>query len=266
MKKKILFGLLGLVVAMFTMTACSNDDDDNNGGVASGLKLTSIETSVEGTSGGKEKVTNTYDEQGRIKKYSRSYNGKNDTYTFDYQGNTIIITEYNDDVEGTTIKATLENGVMTKGVTTNDEGEVVENSNLSYDKDGQLKSIVRNDVGSSSTYEETFVWKDGNIESYTEKEGSYLNQHTCKYTSEPAVKGIVNIFDGVDAMLLKLGYLGKQPKNLLASVHEKQGTNEFDYTYTYRFEGKDGYVSSRTITRTYKSGGTTTYVQKYTWE
>ena len=275
MKKKILFGLLGLVVAMFTMTACSNDDDDNNGG-ASGLKLTSIETSEEGPYGWKENVTNTYDEQGRIKKYSWSYNGKKATYTYDYQGNTIKMTEYDgdDNVEGTTTKYTLENGVITKGVMTNDEGEVVSNYNFSYDKDGQLVSIVMNAVGSSSTYEATIVWKNGNIESLTEKEGSTLYQYTCKYTSESAVKGLVvgfwglefDIFDDEEYMLFKLGYFGKQPKNLLASVHENRPSNNSDYTYTYGFEGKDGYVSSRTITRSYELGGTTTYVEKYTWE
>ena len=269
MKKKILFGLLGLVVAMFTMTACSNDDDDNNGG-ASGLKLTSIETSEEGPYGWKENVTNTYDEQGRIKKYSWSYNGKKATYTYDYQGNTIKMTEYDgdDNVEGTTTKYTLENGVITKGVETNDEGEVVRNYYFSYDKDGQLVSIT------TGNHEVSIVWKDGNIESYTEKDGSSLYQYTCKYTSESAVKGLVvdnwglelGVFDTQEHMLFKLGYFGKQPKNLLASVHENHLSYEDDYTYFYGFEGKDGYVSSCTITRTYKSGGTTTYVEKYTWE
>ena len=272
MKKKILFGLLGLVVAMFTMTACSNDDDNNNGG-ASGLKLTSMEYTY-GEYVDKENYI--YDEQGRIKKFSWSSNNEYKgtvTVTYDYQGNTIIMTQYDDDVEGTTTKYTLENGVITKGVVTNDEGEVVGNSNFSYDKDGQLVSIVGNE-GNSYVYETTIVWKDGNIESYTEKEGSYLNQHTCKYTSESAVKGLVVDLDGIDLgdfdnegkILFKLGYFGKQSKNLLASIQCDRGTYSSYTYYTYGFEGKDGYVSSRTITRTYKSGGTTTYVQKYTWE
>ena len=272
MKKKILFGLLGLVVAMFTMTACSNDDDDNNGGVASGLKLTSVEWR-NGEYVDKENYT--YDKQGRVEKYSWSSNNEYKgtvTYTFDYQDNTIIMTQYDDDVKGTTTKYTLENGLITKGVVTNDEGEVVGNSNFSYDKDGQLVSIAENEVGyagSSYTYEATIVWKDGNIESRTEKEGTSLSQATYQYTSELAVKGLVvghegidfEVFDSEEFILFKLGYFGKQPKNLLASVQGKRGPNEFDYTYTYGFEGKDGYVSS--CTRSSKSGST---VEKYTWE
>ena len=274
MKKKILFGLLGLVVAMFTMTACSNDDDDNNGGVASGLKLTSIERVGNGGEW-EEKITNTYDKQGRIIKYFRHDEKGTVTYTYDYQDNTIKITEYDDDVEGTTTKYTLENGLITKGVVTNDEGEVVGNSNFSYDKDRQLVSIVGNE-GNYYVYEETIVWKDGNIESYIHKYGSSQSsgssiQCTCKYISESAVKGLVVDLDGIDLgnfddqdyMLFKLGYFGKQPKNLLASIHKKEGTSESDDIYTYGFEGKDGYVSSRT-----KNSGKwgSTYVDKYTWE
>ncbi len=65
-------------------------------------------------------------------------------------------------------------------------------------------------------------------------------------------------------MLFKLGYFGKQPKNLLASVQEPHyGNIDYTYTYTYGFEGKDGYVSSRTITI---NNQPRTIVQKYTWE
>ncbi len=275
MKKKILFGLLGLVVTMFTMTACSNDDDNNNGGVASGLKL----TSVEWRDG--EMSNYTYDEQGRIIKLSHSYSvsGQNEVVTFDYQNNTIKMTEYDNGVEGITAKYTIENGLITEGVETNDEGEVIGNMKYSYDKEGQLVSI-------SKKYERygyddkniSINWKDGNIDSYTYNSNSGSSDskpetYTCQYTSYSTAKGlVVNYFAldfGIpiyydlmpDFVLFNLGYFGKQPKNLLSSV---QYDDEID-SYTYTFAGKDGYVSSCTVTEKY-DGKTYTHVQKYTWE
>ena len=291
MKKKILFSLLSLVVCMFTMTACSNDDDNNNGGGASGLKLTSVDWGDEVNG----KCSYIYDEQGRIKKLS--YSARKDAYsaTYDYQSNKIIVTTegtYNGYWKNIT-EYTLKDGVITDGVVTDDEGEVIEKDEFSY-KDGQLVSVMEKEVGENGdTYEISINWKDGNIESYVSKRSrnsfSEQWQTTCQYTSESAVKGLVVCYTGIgfaffeekEDILFKLGYFGKQPKYLLSAIHkfseqlrnDENGNTytyreERDQTYSYGFEGKDGYVSSRTVTEKNINFGEKekTYVEKYTWE
>ena len=292
MKKKILFSLLSLVVCMFTMTACSNDDDNNNG-TTSGLKLTSMDW-------GDRKINYTYDEQGRIKKLSYYSNGKEiEVYDYTYQNNKIVVEETDNGRENEKYitEYTLKDGLIVEAL---DGGQYSGKCKYTYayDKDRQLISIIEKESDDENdwwrTFETSINWKDENIESFTEKKssssgiGSEQWQSTCQYTSESAVKGlVVDVHWGIglfgreqEDILFKLGYFGKQPKNLPSAVHENEEYHdengnknliyEENYTYSYGFEGKDGYVSSCTITEKRKNSGssekTETSIVKYTWE
>ena len=293
MKKKILFSLLSLVVCMFTMTACSNDDDNNNG-TTSGLKLTSIVDS-DG-----DKTDFTYDNQGRIKKLSAYYSdgSGSEIYDYTYQDNKIVVEETDNGRENEKYitEYTLKDGLIVEAL---DGGQYSGKCKYTYayDKDRQLISIIEKESDDENdwwrTFETSINWKDGNIESFTEKKsgsfmiGSEQWQSTCQYTSEFGVKGLavawwaINIFGREqEDILFKLGYFGKQPKNLPSAIHafseqtynDENGNpftyrREEDYINSYGFEGKDGYVSS--CTTTYKSSGseeTKTYISKFTWE
>ena len=282
MKKKILFGLLGLVVCMFTMTACSNDDDNNNG-TTSGLKLTSIVDS-DG-----DKTDFTYDNQGRIKSvhyFIASRNGTHDC-VYTYQDNKIVVEETDNESPNKKYitEYTLKDGLIVEEL----ESDYAVKYTYTYDKDRQLVSIIEKeneDKEYATTYETSINWKDGNVESWTRKRGNGQWQATYQYTSESAMKigYLINCF-GMEQMretaLTK--FFGKQPKNLPSAVHEvyewswsdEDGNtgilrNEMNSTGSYGFEGKDGYVSSCTTTTTEKKSGssekTETYVEKYTWE
>lgn len=264
MKQKFLFGLLGLLVCMFTMTACSSDDDDNtNNGTTSEVKLTSMEW------GSENKINYIYDEQGRIKKLSYYYYGGKDStiYDYTYQDNKIVVEKTNNGYKSIMTEYTLNNGLIVEAL-----GKSGGKSKFAYDKDRQLVSIIE-EIG-KTTDEISINWKDGNIESYTAKEGSgswsgseqWQATCTCQYTSESAAKGfLVNVNIGGLAnqeILFKLGYFGKQSKNLPSAVHFENSSYSSDYTYSYGFEGKGGYVSSCII----KNNGSSEKVVKFTWE
>ena len=268
MKQKFLFGLLGLLVCMFTMTACSSDDDDNtNNGTTSEVKLTSMEW------GSENKINYIYDEQGRIKKlsYYYYYGGKDSTiYDYTYQDNKIVVEKTNNGYKSIMTEYTLNNGLIVEAL-----GKSGVKSKFAYDKDRQLVSRIEED--GRTTYERSINWKDGNIESYTTKKISESwsgskSTSTYQYTSESAAKGFpvddlgIGLWANQEKILFKLGYFGKQPKNLLSAVHSEDsdysGNYSHDYTYSYGFEGKDGYVSSCII----KSNGSSEKVVKFTWE
>ena len=261
MKEKFLFGLLGLLVCMFTMTACSNDDDDNtNNGTTSEVKLASMEW------GNGNKINYIYDEQGRIKKLSYYYGEKDSTiYDYTYQDNKIVVEKTENGYKSIMTEYTLNNGLIV---------EALGKSKFAYDKDRQLVSRIEEIGGTTS--ETSINWKDGNIESCTTKESSRFESgsKTCtyQYTSESAAKGFpvddfgIAVWGNQEKILFKLGYFGKQPKNLLSAVHSSSEygnySNSYDYTYSYGFEGKAGYLSSCII----KSNGSSEKVVKYTWE
>ena len=270
MKKKIFFGLLGLLVCMFTMTACSSDDDNNNGGgTTSGLKLTAVDW------GDTDAYLFTYDTQGRLKTSTYYAPGHSphhiDTYAYLDDKNKIVVTEksnFSKDLYDYQYEYTLKDGLIVEMKKTDYNGEISCKGSYTYDNDRQLIGL-KADWGNFQ-YSTTINWKDGNIESYAG--GKLYGKYTCQYTSEPAERGLVlseygmYIFESnSEEMLFKMGYFGKQPKNLLASVQGTSESKNENYTFSYQFEGKNGYVSERTVIM--KKGETTrTYTAKFTWE
>ena len=280
MKKKILFSLLSLVVCMFTMTACSNDDDDdNNNGTTSELKLTSM---VEGDG---SKTDFTYDNQGRIKSvhyFIASRNGTHDC-VYTYQDNKIVVEETDNESPNKKYitEYTLKDGLIVEAL---ESGNAANSKyTYTYDKDRQLVSIIEKNEDRIYETSTSINWKDGNVESWTRKRGNGQWQATYQYTSVSAMKigYFMNCF-GMEQMretaLTK--FFGKQPKNLPSAIHESNDWSdengnirreyENDVTYSYGFEGKDGYVSSGTATITEKRSGssekTETSISKFTWE
>ena len=256
MKQKFLFGLLSLLVCMFTMTACSNDDDNNNGGgdVKSGLKLASVDwgnDGKDGDTGGKH--TFTYDQQGRVKMdVYNEVHGITELYHYDYQEDKIVVTITEANSQSSKMEFILKDGLVVE------LRDYYGNDYYTYDKDKQLIGVK------TSNFETSIVWKNGNMVSCTTKDNYGNDTYTYEYTSELAVKSFIHVSDfcieGLEEadVLFNMGYFGKQPKNLLASVTGSDGTS---YAHSYKFEGKDNYVSEWTVT-----GKSKTNTRKLTWE
>ena len=268
------------IVLCVNLTACSDDEENehSNGGNTSvtGPKPSSF-TWNDGRS-----FRMFYDKQQRLSKveyYTESGFIERTDY-FEYNDNNIIeTTSYPDE--------SRDNSIMI--YTLNSEGLIVNTTIVRIDENGQEYSnpndtelYAYNDeqqlIGVRDyMYDTEITWENGNLVTVKsivtagsdDRDAVFTTNY--EYTSIPSSKGFfvfyddvfIDVFSDVDNsnLLANLGYFGKVPQNLLASVtyiDPMGGTDASSLSYQF---GEDGYVTE--VSGTYGENG---WSAEITWD
>lgn len=276
------FRFLGMaflaMVLCVNLTACSDDEENepSNGGSPSvtGAKPSSF-TWNDGRS-----FKMFYDKQQRLSKveyYTESGFIDRTTY-FEYNDNNIIETTTYPD-------GSKDNSIMV--YTLNSEGLIVNATIVRIDENGQEYSnpedteqyayndnqqlIGIQDYEYDYIYDTDITWENENIITTKGNDRGAIFTTNYEYTSIPSSKGffvfyddvLIDVFSDVDNsnLLANLGYFGKVPQNLLASVTYIDPTGKTDASsLSYQF-GKDGYVTK--VSGTYGENG---WSAEITWD
>ncbi len=248
-------GVLFLALSFgFGLTACNNDDHHNvavkygAGGPMSsveGKRIKTIQTMD-------ETITFTYDAEGRIVKMTERDNDDIDVKTYEYNGNTIVASEYGDNgkVDDVT-EYTVTDGLIAKSKergTLNADKKVFKyegNRLVEYAEDRNEKDL--------------YTWLEGNISLLRETDDDDADELTnYSYSIDVSNSKLeLMIVTDCDPVLVLQGYMGQGTTNQLSSIGEGVETSTCTYT-----RDADGNVISIAFART----GKATKTMNITWE
>ena len=262
------------LVAMFAMvlfigfTSCGEDDENNGENAGTGnvfpegtKRLASINDSY-------ETATFTYDGD----KLVSVKEGNEQIITFNYTGNTVVMTSvYRDEKEIYTLNIGS-NGFATSGsVKFIDSDGSEDNGSFTFKYDGDYLTAIET-TGDYGYDNYKLTWSDGNITKVVNesKEDSYpitTNTYTSIYDTKINTAGL-SFFEevGTDVDDLEYAYyaglLGKSTKNLLKSTDDGDG-----YVYSYSYElNSDNYPTKVTESYSYNGGSSSSSSRTYTYK
>lgn len=212
--KKLLLFILPLMA--FTFNACSKDDDgDELGGSTKLVKTLTVDDDTHAF---------IYDSENRIK----SVTCKHISYSYQYQGNTVIGTPtvYDPSFVQNYEHYTLNDaGKLMKFEEKDSDGEVLSSIQYTYGSDGYVSKSV-SDYGIIN-----YTWHNGNL--VTISDGN--TTHTITYNDVENKIGSLWVDLPEDLMNLYGQLKGMSPKNYPIAI---TGSNSNTFTYTF---DKDGY-------------------------